>query len=193
MTQPTLVIDAEVIQVKSDRTPMTWAAFALAEMCAALEDGATPDAVFVQHFKANELALAEAVDRRIAIRIQIKADLEAARAERASWDARVQQLKALDDRCDDMTVETMKAHPDLPYKGKLGRFALQKNPPSVKLAFGEKDVTEDMVTFFAIPEEFVKRTIEIKTAVVKDALKEGKPIPWAELNADGVHLRVRKS
>lgn len=175
------------------RTPMTWAAFSLAEMCQALEDGATPDALFTEHFKETELALAESVDRRIAMRLQIKADLEISRTQRADWDRRVQQLKALDDLCDEKTIETMQRHPDLPYKGQMGRFALQKNPPSLKLAFGEKGITSDMLTFFAIPPEFVKTTIEINTVAVKDALKAGKEIPWAELKADGCHLRVRKS
>ena len=86
----------------------------------------------------------------------------------------------------------MEQRPDLPYAGKLGKLALQKNPASLQLAFGDKSLTPDMISYFNITQEYVKVRYDLDMPKVKADLQAGKAIDWAALKTDGCHLRIRK-
>jgi hypothetical protein len=174
------------------KTPLAEAASLLTELCERIDNGENLDHALMAAFNETKLDLAEAVDRRIAFDHWCKGAIEAARQARNDWDERKKLLEALLERFKENTKAIIEANPDLPYAGKLGRLALQKNPPSVQYAFGTKDVTPDLIDYLGIPREYVRVTYEIDTAKVKADLLAGKEITWAALKTDGCHLRVRK-
>src|SRR5688500_18041871 len=120
------------------KIPMSWAAAALADLCDQIDNGVEPTKAVSLLFQERKLDLAEAVDRRIAFVNAVDAQIEAARKAKDAWAAQVRSLEALLAAMKAGTKEIIEAHPDLPYKGSIGRLAVQKNPPAVKTTFGDK-------------------------------------------------------
>lgn len=179
--------------VVATKQPMDLAALVLAELCEQVDSGADLDRELVARFDDAKLTLADAVDRRIAFDTWIKGAIEASRAARADWDQRTQLLKRIHEAFKAKTLAIVEASPDVPFVGRFGRLASQKSPPAIKLSFGDKQLTPQLIDMFGIDERFVKtvttQTIDIDA--VKAALAAGDNLPWAE-QVQGTHLRIRK-
>jgi hypothetical protein len=181
------------MQMEKVRVPLAVAASDLARICDELDAGVTLDQALVAAFDDTKLALADAVDRRIAFHEFASSALEAARAARAGWDERVQQLKGLIDRFKANTQAVVEAHPDLPYRGTLGRITVQKSPASLQTTFGFRELTPELIEMMGIEPEYytVKTTYTLDTKKAKEALAAGKSLPWAELTQSN-HVRFKK-
>lgn len=177
------------------KVPMAVAATDLAMLCDAIEEGAEPSAAFVAVFSEKRLELAESVDRRIMFITLVEGQIEQARAMRAAWDQQVQRLKALLDTMRSKTKEIIEAVPDLPYQGKLGKLAVQKNggPQPLATAWGDKDLGPDEVELFGIDERYyqVETTYKLRSDVVLKDIEAGHPVEWAHLAPRGTHLRIK--
>lgn len=179
--------------VKRERVPMAQAVQMLADLCERIDDGEAPTDAITKVFAETRLDLAEAVDRRIDFSAWIAGAISQAKEQRDVWADRARKLSAAEDAFKANTKAIMEAHPDLPYKGSRGRLALQANSqPTLKLLFGEKAVTPEVLSTFGIDDRFVKtKTVyEIDTQAVKAALQAGDKLPWAELS-HGTHLRIK--
>ena len=178
------------------KVPMAWAAAALAEMCDRLEDGEEPTAAFTFVFNETRLDLAEAVDRRIAFIKLVEGSITAAEQARDEWALQKTRLESLLAAMKERTKEIVETFPDLPYKGTLGRFAVQKNggAQALDLSFGGKEITPELIDMFQIPERFVKTKVSYALDVdgIRAAIAKGEELPWAKLAPRGTHLRVRQ-
>lgn len=176
------------------KVPMAWAATALAALCERIDNGEDPHAVAAE-FASTELALADAVDRRIAMIRFVEGAIEGAKAARDAYAADAQRLTDLLTSMKDRTKDIVQANPDLPYSGTLGRFTVQKNGghAPLKLTFGDREVSKTELDLFEVPERFVgsKVVFWIRTDEVRAALAAGEKLPWAELEERGHHLRIR--
>ena len=175
------------------KTPLAEAALILAELCDLIDGGAEIGPALMGAFNDTRLQLADAVDRRICFDTWIKGAQNAARRARDEWATRAKQLDALHDAFKENTKAVLLQAPDLPYQGKLGKIALQKNPPALRLAFGDKYVTLETIEMFGIPDRFLRvetiRSVDI--GAVKEAIQGGDQVPWAEIE-QGQHVRFRK-
>lgn len=196
MTEPNALIST----IPRKKTPLAYASLMLAELCDRIEeqeDREGPiDAALIAAFEDTALSFADGVDRRIAFDTFIKGSIETARQAREQWNAQVQLLKLVHEKFKERTkaiVETTLAKdPELEFRGKLGKLAIQRNPPSLVLAFGDKVLTLDLIKFFGIDMEFVRVSYAVDTERVKGALRAGTEITWAALRSDATHLRFRK-
>lgn len=180
--------------VERRKAPMDWAASVLAEICDEMDntEGAITDDMLAR-FEDASIDLAEAVDRRIAFDTWIKGATKAARKARDEWNDRVQKLKALHDRFKERTKAIIEDNPNLPYQGNLGKMRVQKSAPSVETTFGDKELTKDLIDMFGIEERFIRRKVEyaVDAQAVKDAIKAGEEISWAQLKQSS-HVRFGK-
>lgn len=185
--------EAQLVPVPKPRVPMAFAAAILSELCDRLDEGADPTDALCAVFQETKLDLADAVDRRVAFDTWIQGAIKTAKEARDVYAERARKLTAAHEAFKKNTQDIIQAHPDLPYQGSLGRLAVQASAPSLKLAFGGKDLTPDMIQMFGIDEKYVKSEIvyTLDTAAVKAALQSGETIPWATLET-GSHLRIRK-
>lgn len=176
------------------RIPMAFAAMILSELCDRLDDGEDPSELMVHAFKDAEVSLAEATDRRIAFVNWVTGAIDAAKRARDQWSERARKLSALEAAFKSATAEIVKNNPDIPFKGDLGRLAVQSNPPSLDLAFAGKELNPELMSMMGIDDRFVivATTYTLNVAAVKAALAAGEEISWASLKTDGYHLRVKK-
>ncbi len=185
LQQPTAIIPR--------KTPLAEAALILAELCDRIDGGAEMVPALLEAFNDTRLALADAVDRRICFDTWVKGAIEAAKSARDEWISRSKQLEALHEAFKANTKAVLLQAPDIPYQGKLGKIALQKNPPALRLAFGDKYVTPETIEMFGIPDRFLRveviRSVDI--GAVKEAIQAGDQVPWADIE-QGQHVRFRK-
>lgn len=179
--------------VVATKQPMDLAALVLAELCDKIDNGADLDQELVRAFDDAKLTLAAAVDRRIAFDTWIKGAIEAAREARTQWEERVQLLKAMHERFKANTLAIVQAA-DVPYQGSLGKIRAQRNPVGVKLTWGDKLLSPDLIDMLGIDDRFVRVKTEysIDAAAVKAALEAGEDLPWARLDQSGFHVRFTK-
>lgn len=172
---------------------MAWAASALAELCDRLDNGEEPTAALVSLFSETRLELAEAVDRRIAFIKYVEGAIEGARAARNEWDRQKTLLETMLAAMKARTKEIVETYPDLPYAGSLGKLAVQKNggKAPVELAFGERELSREIIEMFGVPEHLIKITYTLDTDKLRRALEAGEDFPWATLQDRGSHLRIK--
>ena len=173
---------------------MAFAAVILSELCDRLDDGEDPSAAFLQAFQETKLDLADAVDRRIAFAGWLEGAIFAAKKARDAYAERARKLGQVEEAFKKNTAETIQAHPDLPYKGALGRLAVQASAPSLKLSFEPGNLTLQGFVDLGIDTKFIisKTTWSLDTAAVKAALVAGEQFSWASLE-HGKHLRVKRT
>lgn len=176
------------------KTTLTEAAHLLAELMERIDNGEDLGEVLVAAFHDTRLDLAQAVDRRIAFAHWVKGAIAMAKEQRDEWRQKVQQLEMLEDRFKANTQAAIEENPDIPFVGSMGKISVQKNPPSLKLAFEGKSLTPDMVECFQIPKQYVvtKVTYELDTAQLKtDILAGDTRVPWAWIE-QGQSVRFKK-
>lgn len=181
-------------EVTRPKVPLAQAAHMLAKLCDLLDDGADPNDAFVAVFNETKLELAEAIDRRIAFDHWIEGAINAANSARDQWADRAKKLRATREVFKANTQAIIESNPDLPYQGTLGRLAVQRNgQPALKLTFGDKELTPELIGFYNIDPRFIRTTTTyaIDAATVKAAIAAGEKIEWAELETRQ-HLRIRK-
>lgn len=124
--------------------------------------------------------LASSVDRRISYIKYCESQIDAARNMREEWDDRAKKFETILDRIKQDAIAAIKANPNLPYKGMLGKLRVQKNStPTLVL-------TESFCAGIYNVDKVI--TSLDKKAIIED-LKQGEEIPGAKLEY-GEHLRV---
>ena len=166
---------------------LRFAAEKLASICALIENGADPRSAVIQSmFSEARGGLSTSVDA--AIEFKRGLDAEETKAEQAIkyWRARKAMVRSMHDAFDEKLLSTMTDHPDMPYRGELEGFAVKSNPPSVELAWDGKDLTAEMISFYDIPETFVrvKTKYEVSKSAIAVHLKSGGTLEWAKLKQD---------
>ena len=182
-----------LVTVNKPKVPMAFAATILSRLCDQIDDGVDPSDALVAVFEETKLDLADAVDRRIAFETWLSGSIETAKKARDAYAERARKLTAAHEAFKKNTMDIMQANPNLPYKGDLGRLAIQANPASLKLAFAGKELTPDVIAMFGVDQKYVKTftTLVLDTVAVKAALQAGETFEWATLER-GQSLRFRK-
>lgn len=184
--------DAEIVAYKP-KVPMAYAAGVLADLCQRLDDGEAPGVALVSSFKETELDLADAVDRRIVFVSMIEGAIEEAKRARDAWADKIKKLNAAYEAFEANTVGIIKAHPDLPFKGELGKLSVKLNPPKLVTPFGDREISPEDVQLHGIDPGFVriKTSYHLDKAAVKEAIKNGASLDWAKLEQE-TSLKVTK-
>tara|TARA_R110000868_G_scaffold9394_6_gene46937 strand:+ start:502 stop:1065 length:564 start_codon:yes stop_codon:yes gene_type:complete len=184
---------SDLTVIHKPKVPMAFAASAMAELCQRLDDGEAPNEALVLAFKDTELELGGAVDRRIVFMSMIESAIEDAKKARDAWSDQAKKLSKAYEAFEANTIGIIESHPDLPFKGDLGKLTVRKNPPSVVTAFGDRDLTPSEIYANAIDSGFVrtKTTYRLDKDAIKDALKSGAVLEWAKLE-QGQALKVKK-
>ena len=180
------------------KIPLDEAALILRELCEAIDNGLDLDAALLERFADAKLDVSNAVDRRIFFFAKIDEELAAARAVREAWkakmqewDAKVQQLKTLEDRIWAATKAVVEGNPELPYQGQYGKLAVQKNGGVVPLTTEFDTLDADTIATFGIEARFYKVGYSMDNAAIRAALEAGEDLPWARLGVRGTSLRIR--
>ena len=181
------------------KVPLHEAVLTLSTICERIENGETIDETLSCLFENGKLALADAVDRRIALLHVVKGLAAEAKSAKEEWSSRVYQLNKIEESIKARTKEAMKIDPELPYKGTIGKLALQKSPAKLVLDVATYDERLPNVLNpidlkeRVFPTEVVEKHIyyTLNKAKVKEMLKKGEKFLWARLVQDD-HVRVRK-
>ncbi len=173
----------ELIQTGSrlpTKIPLGFAAMLLAKVSDDIESG-NLDATLIAAFEDAKLATSEAVDRRIAFDAFIKSAIDRCKDTAKSWRDEASKLEKAHKRFLERTKEIVEANPDIPFKGNLGRFAIQKNNPSVECDVDEVD--QETIDFLGIDPKYIaiETTYRIDKTKLSQDLKNGVEIPWARL------------
>lgn len=157
------------------------------------------DIALVPFLEAKRLELAEAVDRRIYFFQYLEDQIERGTKNKEQWAGYVKRLKDLYDRIEDRTIETIRAHPDLSYKGEAGQLKVQLNGSAkliTSLLLTNKSVSNivdlDQIEKEIVSAEYLKKITYVvldKDKVMAD-LKKGVQLPWARLEK-GFQLRSK--
>lgn len=165
--------------------PIPSAAANLAAICRMIDDEKLDpaDALTKVMFSNAHKALKENVDEHIAFREFLEGAFETAKKVKAAWEKRRKLFERLMDELDAKLKESLDQYDDVPHVGTIGSLMLHKNPPKVKLAWGDKELTQDLIDMFGIDEKYVRTKIEhtARLDVIARDLKDGVDIPWAEL------------
>lgn len=166
--------------MKQPRLDFSEASSLLEAMCADLENGDAPD---FETFKFAEGMLSNAVDKRIEYLHYADSQIEKAKVMAAQWSKRRRNFETLVENIKVEIFDAIKANPNLPYKGTLGSFKIQKNP-TCKLHFAAS--IPPSVDHFP---DYVRTVKELDTGAMRADLQAGKEIPGASLEY-GEHLRL---
>ncbi len=132
-------------------------------------------------FKQSTDDLSAAVNRRISYLKYAESQLEGAKKMRDTWNARATKFVKVIERIKADTMATMKANPNLPYKGTLGVFSIRKN--------SQPSLIIDNETFVRCCADFIQVKEEIDKVSLKVALLNGQEITGVRLEY-GEHLRI---
>jgi len=175
--------------------PLAQAAQALSEITRQIDEGADLNATILAQFSNARLDLATGVDFTVGMLRFLEGNVQACKAARDAYIARANQLEQMAKAWKEATIGVMQKNPDLPYAGTLGRLAIQKNPPSLKLTFETQScsttITDETLLAVGISPKYVQPVYKLLTDVVKADLKAGIQIPWASTD-QGNHLRIRE-
>lgn len=175
--------------------PMALAAQNLAEICRAFEQGDLNETLTAL-FHQTRLDTPAAVDKRVCDIRLLSSTLKAAEEARDAWTQRVKQLKFVEERVEEMTLDIMKHNSVTTLTGTIGNLRCQNNPEALHLEFEtykphvNNVVDPHHIERFAIPEKYLKKfaAYQLDTAQIKEDLKKGEKFEWASLKR-GVHLR----
>lgn len=144
-----------------------------------LEDDIGP--IIEKLFSERIESFSESVDRRIKYIAYLDSQILLCHENEKDWYLRRQRLQKTLNQIKSRTIETIKANPNLKYKGKLGSFVLRKSA----------SVIIDDISL--LPQEFVQiksETIPLKNDI-KQSLKSGKPVSGAKLE-ERENLQITK-
>lgn len=186
----------ELIQTGSSlptKIPLAFAATLLAKVSDDIESG-NLDATLIAAFEDAKLATSEAVDRRIAFDAFIKSAIDRCKETAKSWRDEAAKLEKAHKRFLERTKEIVEANPDIPFKGSLGRFVIQNNPPSVAYTFEEFELNETLIDALGIDPQYVvvETSYRINKQKISQDLKNGVEIPWAKLTQSN-RLTIKKT
>lgn len=157
------------------------AAAALEYLCEHIESLESLDAEIQNLFSEAHGSLKDCVDRRIKFLKYAESQVMLAKQMRDEWAKRALRFETAIERIKANTIAVMKANPDVPYKGDLGAFKIQKN--SVPVLEMPEDWDKDPTYFIE------KRYLSLDKEKLKADLKAGKEIPGVSLRY-GEHLRM---
>ena len=147
------------------------------------------------HFEAVQ-AVDQKTDALISFMKRMKMEAAEACARADAWKERAKRCEAALERCENYAKHLLRQFPDLTFRGKHGKLAIQKNPPALKLnSISTKPVTlkvillEDVVV---VPERFriKKECWVLNTDEIKKAIKNGEYVGFADLE-QGESLRIK--
>jgi hypothetical protein len=148
-----------------------------------------------EHFEAIT-AVDEKTDKMIAFIERMRMESAAASEKAEAYKSKSKILENAAERCCEYAKFLLKMHPDLEYRGKKGKFALQRIAPKLVITTPQHRFSSDKVIpddqLFAIPEEFreVKVIWTYNTKKIKDTLQAGTQTPIARLD-ENVSLRIK--
>ena len=173
------------------RVPLAQALAMVSEIYHRLEDGSTePDAIAAV-FSETRLDVAEAIDRRMAVKDSMEAEAEKCRIKAKSYAEAAGRLERAVEALKQNTLTVMQAIPDFPYADSAGRrIHIQQAAPRLVLDLGTAKktfsnlVTTDIIAEHEIPLAFIQagQFLAIDTAAVKAALEAGSAFHWAKLD-----------
>lgn len=181
------------------KVPLEFAAITLSELCSVIDEGGDLDGALLSRFSSARSDLVASVDRRICFLRFCEDAISGAKRARDAYVERARQLERMVEALKTKTMQAMKENEDVPFVGSLGRFAVQKNPAALKLAFEAKSVSlsrviaEEDISQHGIEERFIKTVTayQLDADAVKTALKAGQEFPWATLE-QGESLRIKE-
>lgn len=110
---------------------------------------------------------------------EIKNDVNACKAEKTRLEKRQKVLENRENRLKNYLADIMKNTGKTNFKTQLHTFRIQKNG-------GKRALTIDG----EVPAEYTKTVTENDTDKIRQALEEGKKLPFAHLEAQGESLRI---
>ena len=166
---------------------MTQAAETLASVCRLIDEGADPrEAVVRTMFADGKDALARAVDSHIEAKTIAEGMFETAKKAKAEWEKRRKRMDDIVKAIDAEMLAALTAEPDLPYSGRLGSVKLVTNPGTLVTAWGDRELTPQLIEMFGVSEQYWTATTTYKLDVdaVKRDLRAGRTIDWATIRQD---------
>jgi len=167
------------------------------------EDTETPeqlDEIINQHLpminEAKEL-IQNRVDARIYFIENLTFLVDKIKKEEEDLQKRRRILENLKERIKDNTKFLMENNPEIPFVGSKKKFAIQNNGGkqaiTYQMAFRSFDHVLTDENARLIEDEFkeVKTITVLKKAEFDEAIRNGLPHPFAELEPRGTHLRIR--
>jgi hypothetical protein len=168
------------------------AAMQFSQIDRAVESAEDLDAALLASFNYAELQTTRAVEQAIVFERFVRDVIDDAKEAEASYREARRRAEAILERFKAKVQQVITEHPDQPYKCKLGRIAIQKNPPQLETVWGDKTLTPEDISLFGIDSEFyeVQTTYKLRTDHVKRYLAAGNELPWASLKqTEGVRFR----
>lgn len=172
------------------KVPMREATAIVAELCHRIEDGEEPDQAMQAAFQESQLTVAEAIDRRKAVKASLEGQAEAARVMAKGYGEAAKSIDALIESLKKDTLKIMLAFPDQPYRDTAGRklsIVTGVGKLVVDIDMGQKTVTgiidANDIHDHKIPLEFIKPVsfYVLDTAALRLAVIEGRELPWARI------------
>jgi len=130
--------------------------------------------------KAYLTAAADKRDRMTAVIRRLKAEQEICEQEIRRFRARKEAVGHAEQRLTGYVIAVMQSIGETKLKGATSTLTLQHNPASI-------EITDSTL----IPAEYKIIRYEIDRIKLRGDLKDGKPVPGAELVDNQVHLRIR--
>ncbi len=126
--------------------------------------------------------LTTAVDRRISYIKYCESQIDAALNMREEWNDRAKKFQKILERIKLETIDTIKANPNLPYRGEMGKLRVQRNSAPT-LCIDEANFAPSQNCYI----EKISKTLN-KQMIIEE-LKAGNEISGAWLEY-GEHLRI---
>jgi hypothetical protein len=182
-------------ELTETRIPLAVAAENLAKILHAIDEGDVGETIAAV-LDSERLNLSAAVSRRVVFFELLSSTLQMAEEKRDAWKRKVEQLKHVEKRIKDATIQAMQIDNTVKKIGEDGNLCLQDSPPALVLnvetssrSFGNI-ISDDAAK--TIPQKYLVQTnfLQLNTAELKKDLDAGIELPFASLKR-GVHLRIR--
>jgi hypothetical protein len=173
------------------RVSLQWAAICLNEIADEIEKGTSiSDALMIQ-FSEHQANIQESIDRRKAFKRYLKMMIEACKEQKKFIADEQARFESVLDKFEEKTKEIIEANPNIPFTDSLGsRVKVIKNgQPKLKVSLPMTNkstssiVDLEQCTFFGVSDSYLKKVsyITLDTELVKNDLKAGAILSWAEL------------
>lgn len=158
------------------------AATKLESLCAEIDDAEELTEQLKEEFDRDVENLAETVDKRISFIKYAESQIKLATEMQDQWIIRKKKFQTALESVKNSTMDMMKSAPNLPYKGNLGNFRIQKNSVPTLICNEE---------WFLNNDQCLRASVDL--GAVRDRIKRGDdkewPIEVARLEY-GEHLRI---
>lgn len=161
------------------------AAEALDRLSFQIDNGGEIGEAVVKEFQDLRDDVSAATDRAIYFRHAIKSSIAQVKEIRDEWTKKLKSLERLEESFDNYVLACVRSF-GFPLKGEQGAFTSQLNPHAVSynIPLESKSFTHIMTTTDGgVEPRFMEivQFMRINTAAVKEALKAGEKLPFAEL------------